>query len=77
MQLPGGSTSIVSVGPFSIGGDKEAGLIHMSRNTTDEIDYTCNCDRWHCAVVGQILKQPRPGIVSTGRSNHPAAGVHR
>ena len=42
---------------------EEAGLIHMSRNTTDEIDYMCNCDRWHCEVVGQILKQPRPGLV--------------
>jgi Pyruvate/2-oxoacid:ferredoxin oxidoreductase delta subunit len=42
---------------------EEAGLIHMSRNTTDEIDYMCNCDRWHCEVVGQVLNQPRPGLV--------------
>ncbi len=42
---------------------EEAGLIHMSRNTTDEIDFMCNCDRWHCEVVGQVLKQPRPGLV--------------
>ena len=42
---------------------EEAGLIHMSRNTTDDIDFMCNCDRWHCEVVGQILKQPRPGLV--------------
>jgi len=42
---------------------EQAGLIHMSRNTTDEIDFMCNCDRWHCEVVGQVLKQPRPGLV--------------
>ena len=42
---------------------EEAGLIHMSRNTTDEIDFMCNCDRWHCEVVGQVLQQPRPGLV--------------
>ena len=42
---------------------EEAGLIHMSRNTTDEIDFMCNCDRWHCEVVGQVLKQPRPGLI--------------
>jgi len=42
---------------------EEAGLIHMSRNTTDEIDFMCNCDRWHCEVVGQVLKQPKPGLI--------------
>ena len=42
---------------------EELGLIHMSRNTTDEIDFMCNCDRWHCEVVGQVLKQLRPGLV--------------
>jgi Pyruvate/2-oxoacid:ferredoxin oxidoreductase delta subunit len=42
---------------------EEAGLIHMSRNTTDEIDFMCNCDRWHCEVVGQVLKQPKPSLV--------------
>ncbi|MEW6671306.1 MAG: 4Fe-4S dicluster domain-containing protein [Thermodesulfobacteriota bacterium] len=40
-----------------------AGLIHMSRNTSDEIDFLCNCDRWHCEVVTEVLKQPRPGWV--------------
>ena len=44
---------------------EELGLIHMSRNTTDEIDFMCNCDRWHCEVVGQVLKQPKPGLVFT------------
>jgi Pyruvate/2-oxoacid:ferredoxin oxidoreductase delta subunit len=40
-----------------------AGLLHMSRNTTDEIDFMCNCDRWHCEVVTEMLKQPKPGRV--------------
>jgi 2-oxoacid:acceptor oxidoreductase delta subunit (pyruvate/2-ketoisovalerate family) len=42
---------------------EEAGLIHMSRNTTDDIDFVCNCDRWHCEVVTNVLKQPKPGRV--------------
>lgn len=42
---------------------EEAGLIHMSRNTTEEIDFLCNCDRWHCEVVTRILKHPKPGLV--------------
>jgi 2-oxoacid:acceptor oxidoreductase delta subunit (pyruvate/2-ketoisovalerate family) len=39
---------------------EEAGLLHMSRNTTEDIDFLCNCDRWHCQVVTNVLKQPRP-----------------
>jgi len=42
---------------------EEAGLIHMSRNTTQDIDFMCNCDRWHCEVVGNVLRQPKPGLV--------------
>lgn len=42
---------------------EEAGLIHMSRNTTEDIDFLCNCDRWHCEVVNHVLKQSRPGWV--------------
>jgi Pyruvate/2-oxoacid:ferredoxin oxidoreductase delta subunit len=42
---------------------EEAGLLHMSRNTSDEIEFLCNCDRWHCDVVTQILKYPKPGLV--------------
>lgn len=42
---------------------ESAGLIHMSCNTTEEIDFLCNCDRWHCEVVTEILKQPRPALV--------------
>jgi len=42
---------------------EEAGLVHMSRNTTEEIEFLCNCDRWHCDVVKGVLKQPKPGLV--------------
>jgi len=41
---------------------EEAGLIHMSRNTTEEIDFICNCDRWHCEVVTGVLKQSKPAL---------------
>lgn len=41
---------------------EEAGLLHMSRNTTEDIDFLCNCDRWHCQVVSNVLKQPRPSL---------------
>lgn len=39
-----------------------AGLVHMSRNTTEDIDFICNCDRWHCEVVKGVLKQPKPAL---------------
>jgi Pyruvate/2-oxoacid:ferredoxin oxidoreductase delta subunit len=42
---------------------EQAGLVHMSRNTTEEIDFLCNCDRWHCGVIQLVLKQPKPGLV--------------
>ncbi len=42
---------------------EKAGLIHMSRNTTDDIDFLCNCDRWHCEVVKTALKQPKPAWI--------------
>jgi Pyruvate/2-oxoacid:ferredoxin oxidoreductase delta subunit len=38
-------------------------MIHMTRNTTEEIEFLCNCDRWHCEVVRQVLQQPKPGLV--------------
>ncbi len=41
---------------------EEAGLIHMSRNTTEDIDFICNCDRWHCEVVKGVLKQSKPAL---------------
>jgi hypothetical protein len=42
---------------------EKAGLVHMSRNTTEDIDFICNCDRWHCEVIGGVLKQPKPALV--------------
>ena len=42
---------------------EEAGLVHMSRNTTEEIWFLCNCDRWNCEVIKVVLKQPKPGLV--------------
>jgi len=41
---------------------EEAGLIHMSRNTTDDIEFICNCDRWHCGSVKGVLKQAKPAL---------------
>ena len=41
---------------------EEAGLVHMSRNTTEDITFLCNCDRWHCEVVRGVLKQPKPAL---------------
>ena len=41
---------------------EEAGLIHMSRNTTEEIEFICNCDRWHCGTVKNVLKQSKPAL---------------
>jgi Pyruvate/2-oxoacid:ferredoxin oxidoreductase delta subunit len=41
---------------------EEAGLVHMTRNTTEEIEFLCNCDRWHCEVLTSVLKQRRPGL---------------
>jgi Pyruvate/2-oxoacid:ferredoxin oxidoreductase delta subunit len=41
---------------------EEAGLIHMSRNTTEDIEFICNCDRWHCAAVRGVLKQSKPAL---------------
>ena len=42
---------------------EEAGLLHMSRNTSEDIDFLCNCDRWHCEVIKGVLKHPKPGLV--------------
>ena len=41
---------------------EEAGLVHMSRNTTEEINFICNCDRWHCEVIKGVLKQSKPAL---------------
>lgn len=41
---------------------EEAGLVHMSRNTTEEITYICGCDRWHCEVMTGVLRESRPAL---------------
>ncbi len=41
---------------------EEAGLVHMSRNTTEDIDFICNCDRWHCEAITGVLKQSKPAL---------------
>lgn len=41
---------------------EEAGLVHMTRNTTEDIAFMCNCDRWHCEVITGILKQSKPAL---------------
>ncbi len=42
---------------------EEAGLVHMTSNTTDGIGYLCNCDRWHCFAVKIALKQSNPSKI--------------
>jgi Pyruvate/2-oxoacid:ferredoxin oxidoreductase delta subunit len=32
-------------------------------NTAEDIQFLCNCDRWHCNVIKMVLAQPRPGLV--------------
>ena len=41
---------------------EEAGLVHMSRNTTEDVNFICNCDRWHCEVIKGVLKQSKPAL---------------
>ncbi len=41
---------------------EEAGLVHMTRNTTEDITFMCNCDRWHCEIIPGILKQSKPAL---------------
>ena len=41
---------------------EEAGLIHMSQNITEGVDFLCNCDRWHCFTVKNALAKPKPGL---------------
>jgi len=42
---------------------EEAGLIHLSQNMTEDIDFICNCDRWHCTPVTQALSMPKPSLI--------------
>jgi Pyruvate/2-oxoacid:ferredoxin oxidoreductase delta subunit len=39
-----------------------AGLIHMSINKADDVEFICNCDRWHCVAVTHALAKPKPGL---------------
>ncbi len=38
---------------------EEAGLIHCSSNTTDYIDFICNCCDCHCGIVKSLKEQVR------------------
>lgn len=42
---------------------EEAGLVHMSLNTSEDIEFLCNCDRWNCVVMKTVLAQPKPGLI--------------
>ncbi len=42
---------------------EKAGLVHASMNTTEDIQFLCNCDRWHCIIMKNALAQPKPGLV--------------
>jgi len=42
---------------------QKAGLVHMSLNTSENIDFLCNCDRWNCVVLNTVLAQPKPGVI--------------
>lgn len=40
---------------------EQAGLIHMTSNTTDSIGFMCNCDRWHCTFLKAASRESKPG----------------
>jgi len=42
---------------------EEAGLVHVTWNTTEDIEFLCNCDRWNCEVMKSVLDQPKPGLI--------------
>jgi Pyruvate/2-oxoacid:ferredoxin oxidoreductase delta subunit len=37
------------------------GLIHMSSNTSDDIRFMCNCDRYQCEAIKSALRREKPG----------------
>lgn len=41
---------------------EEAGLIHMSMNMAADIEFICNCDRWHCTPVRDALRHAKPAL---------------
>ncbi len=42
---------------------REAGLVHMTHNTTDQDGYLGTCDKYHCYAIKMILQQPAPSAV--------------
>jgi len=42
---------------------REAGLVHMTHNTADQVSYLCNCDKWHCYTIQSLLKYPNPSAL--------------
>ena len=34
----------------------------MSMNTTEDIAFMCNCDRWHCGAITGVLQQSKPAL---------------
>lgn len=42
---------------------EKAGLVHMSRNVTEDIEFMCNCDRWHCRAMKLVFTQSKPGLL--------------
>ncbi|MEE9517612.1 MAG: 4Fe-4S dicluster domain-containing protein [Candidatus Adiutricales bacterium] len=40
---------------------EEQGLVHMSSNTSDDIGFICNCDRYHCEAIKSALRMEKPG----------------
>jgi ferredoxin len=41
---------------------EEAGLVHMTSNTTKYIDFICNCCPCHCGIVKSFLRMDMPSI---------------
>lgn len=43
---------------------EEAGLVHMSSNTTKYIDFICNCCSCHCGIMKSFLRMDMPALGS-------------
>ena len=41
---------------------EQAGLVHMSSNTSKYIDFICNCCPCHCGIVKSFLRMDMPSI---------------
>jgi Pyruvate/2-oxoacid:ferredoxin oxidoreductase delta subunit len=42
---------------------EKAGLVHTGYNTSEDISFICNCDRWHCTILKLVLAQSKPGLI--------------